>query len=493
MKLFEITIILFMVALVSPASAQQSQPNILFIVVDDQGYADLSAFPHAAKDIQTPNMDRIAKSGVLFERAYVTAPVCSPSRAGMFTGLYQQRWDKKASWNPGLPDNIKSIAEYFKAGNYKTALIGKNDMGKGYQKLDTREHPLKHGYDYFLGFSAHAHDYWHMNDEVEKATPDPNNSSAHLGKLIFNNGYKSIPKGQYITDVFTDEAVNYLSEQKDADNPFLLTLSYNAVHHLIHEVPQKYLDKYGVKPIPKYDPSKEKYNNYYHRYSNYGEIPPNDMRKFYLANLNCLDDNLGRVLDALDANQLTENTIVIYISDNGGSPLTGASNEPLSGHKYITREGGIRVPMMVSYPSKYRKNTICRDNVSALDLLPTVLEASQINLPQSLDGISLNAYLEGKSESVTRSDPIFVLFQDQFVVIKDEWKYFSSKEIGKIWYGGRKLTWPGEIQEQPILVNLDSDTKEIMDYSNEEPERALRMQEAYDNWLMTIQANLGDN
>ncbi|MFC1499359.1 sulfatase, partial [Verrucomicrobiota bacterium] len=260
------------------AAGKSGKPNILIIVTDDQGYADLSAYAHHAGDINTPNMDRMAKAGMLFTQAYVTAPVCSPSRAGWNTGQYQERWHPAASWNPGLPKTVKTIAEYLKGAGYATGKIGKSDFGKGYHSAKVREYPLNHGYDEFLGFSAHAHDYFALSEDIAKRTPDPDGTSAHLGPLLHNNTKKSYESG-YITDILTDAAVDYI--KLNSEKPFFLNVAYNSVHHLIHEVPEKYLKKFGVKPIPKYNPdTMGKYRDYYLKYCTLGAINDQDMRKY---------------------------------------------------------------------------------------------------------------------------------------------------------------------------------------------------------------------
>lgn len=309
------------------AAQPAARPNILAIVTDDQGYADLSAYRHAAADISTPNMDRIAAGGVLFTRGYVAAPVCSPSRAGWNTGCYSQRWDPQPGWNPGLPDDVKTLAEYLKSAGYVTGKVGKNDFGRGYNRQDVREYPLNHGYDEFFGFSSHAHDYYLLSEEAERKTPDRGGRHATgVGALFENRGRKSLESG-YATEIFTDWAIRFL--EKHRAEPFLLHVSYNSVHHLIHEVPAKYLRKFGVKPIPNYDPATMgKYFDYYEKYAQLGAINDEEMRKYYLANLNCLDDNIGRLLNALERQGLARNTLVIFSADNGGAPEAAGTTGP---------------------------------------------------------------------------------------------------------------------------------------------------------------------
>ena len=460
------------------------KPNVLLIIVDDQGYADFEPFENHDPRISTPNMSRLAKEGTVYTQAYVSAPVCSPSRAGLNTGKNQFRWDEKAGWGPGLPDNVKTIAEYMKGAGYATARIGKSDYGKNYHRFDVREYPLNHGYDYFLGFSAHAHDYWLSSDEIAKRTPDPNGTSAHLGPLMENNSYHSFDNG-YLTNIFTDEAIKYLGTKRD--KPFFLTLAYNSVHHVIHEVPQKYLDKYDVAPIHNYDPdSMETFGNqkpgsysaYYEKYTRLGVIQDEDMRKYYLANLNCLDDNIGRLLDALKADGLDDNTLVIFVSDNGGSPITGANNAPLSAGKYSLWEGGIRVPMAVRWPGNVAAGKVETRYVSTLDILPTVAQAAGIRLADNtLDGVSL---LSGESGD----DRLLVWrWGKTWAVRKGDWKLTNANES---WGKGR----PSNLYIKPIsndlslkLFNLKEDPGERINLADKMPDKVKEMQQEYNNWV----------
>lgn len=456
-------------------------PNILLIVVDDQGYADFEPFKNHDVRAETPYMGSLAKTGTIFTQAYTTAPVCSPSRVAMLTGKNQIRWDKEASWGPGLPENVKTIAEYLKEAGYTTARFGKSDLGRNFHKYDVREYPLNHGYDEFLGFSAHAHDYWLLSQEIEDITPDPNGTSAALGPLMHNKGTKSYKEG-YLTDILTDEAISYMEKAKE--KPFFVTLAYNSVHHLIHEVPQKYLDKYNVKPINNYHPDSlltyakhpaGSYSAYYDKYSRLGAIQDEDLRKYYLANLNCLDDNIGRVLAALKKQGLDKETIIVFMSDNGGTPLNGANNSPLTAGKYSIWEGGIRVPMAISWPGKFPAGKVQNDYVSAMDILPTLAKAVGIKLTDNtLDGIHL---LQPQKDRV-----LVWKWQKTWAVRKGDYKLTNTNE--EHW-----KSRPSNLYIKPIrddfylkLFNLETDPGERMDLSSQMPDKVKELELAYKNW-----------
>lgn len=456
-------------------------PNIVLIVVDDQGYADFTPFKNHDSVVNTPNIDKLGSEGTVFTQAYVTAPVCSPSRAGILTGKNQFRWDIPASWGPGLPDNVKTLPEYLKEAGYETARIGKNDLGRNFHKYDVREYPLNHGYDEFLGFSAHAHDYWHNSTEMKERTPDPYATSALLGPLMHNDSIKSYREG-YLTEILTDESIDYIKRKRE--KPFFLTLSYNAVHHLIHEVPKRYLDKYGAKPIDEYDPDSMlaygdheagTYSAYYDKYSRVGDIKSDEMRAYYLANLNCLDDNIGRFMNALETEKLIENTVIVYVSDNGGSPLTGANNAPLTGGKYSLWEGGIRVPLAISWPGHVEKGKTVNNYVSAADIMPTLTNIAGIELnDHTLDGVDLLSPID---------DRLLVWkWQKTWAVRKGKWKLTNAKENH----------WKSEPTDQyiaPIVDNMElklfdvnSDPGERHDLASENPEVVQELEAAFKNW-----------
>jgi arylsulfatase A-like enzyme len=467
------------------AAPASTRPNVLVIVTDDQGYADLSAYSHSAADVSTPNMDRIAAKGVLFTRAYVTAPVCSPSRAGWNTGRYQQRWDPEPGWRPGLPSDVKTIAEYFKAAGYATGKIGKNDFGVGYHSQEGREYPLNHGYDEFLGFSSHAHDYFLLSESVEKATPDPHGHSAALGPLFENRGRRSF-EGGYLTDIFTNRAVQFL--QRRRDQPFFLHVAYNSIHTLVHEVPDRYLRKFGLKPFPKYDPkTMGKYVDYYDKYAQLGAISDEQMRKYYLANLACLDDNIGRLLDALDRLRLTENTLLVFFSDNGGTQHGGGNNRPLRATKSTTFEGGIRVPFMMRWPGRLPPGKTYSYRISTLDVLPTCLDAGGIPLQASaaLDGQSFLQAVSNGAPSPTEHRPLFWLFRGRWAVLSGDWKLVRCSDPGGP--PAHQILYDGDPADaKPALFNLKTDPSERHDVSQENPAVVEQLTRLFEDWRLEM-------
>ena len=469
------------VRLLAEDPAKDQRPNILLIVVDDLGYADFGPSKNHDPSALTINISALAKQGMVFEEAYVSAPVCSPSRVGLMTGKNQFRWDIPASWGPGLPDSVKTVAEYLQTAGYDTARIGKSDLGRKFHRHDVREYPLHHGYDHFLGFSAHAHDYWLNSTEIRDRTPDPAGTSAVLGPLMHDEGEKSYDEG-YLTDIFSDEAINFMEAERDA--PYFLTLSYSSVHHLIHEVPKKYLDEQGVAPIENYDPDHQlefgkhkagSYLAYYDKYSRLGAISQADMRKYYLANLHCLDDNLGRVFESLKNSGHADNTIVVFVSDNGGSPLTGANNAPLTGGKYSLWEGGIRVPLFVVWPGNIKPASTQTLPVSAMDILPTLTNAAGIKLEdENLDGIDL---LEPKEDRL-----LVWKWQKTWAVRKGNWKLTNAHE--NHWKGDPSDQYlPPVVDDSELkLFDVAADPGERTDLAKDQPEMVAELESAYQKW-----------
>lgn len=488
-------ILLCLLILLSCQSARkrnQGKPNILLIIVDDMGYADFESFDHHASDINTPNIKRLANSGTVFTQAYTTGPVCSPSRAGLNTGKYQFRWDSLASWMPGLPENVKTMAEYLREAGYHTARIGKSDYGRGYHRHDTREYPLNHGYDYFLGFSAHAHDFWLSSAEIRERTPDPDNPSAHLGPLMHNRGEKSLGDDAYLTEVFTDEAIEFLGGEHE--NPFFLVLSYNAVHHLIHQNPQEYLDKYGLESIPNYDPDSlvhwpgratGSYAAYFYRYLALTSLVGDEkLRMYYLANLECLDDNLGRVLDVMDEKGLRDETLVVFMSDNGGSNLTGSDNRPLSGAKFALYEGGIRIPMVMSWPGHLPEGGTFESLVSTTDILPTIAGIAGMEIDDvHMDGMDLTGNLVSGKE-LPEDRMLIWKWQKTFAIRKGAWKLTNAHDQwGPPGYISSKFYLKPVSDDNSLkLFNIETDISERTNLSGTHPEKVMELLDAYQIW-----------
>ena len=470
-----------------------NKPNVLIIVSDDQGYADLSAYEHAAPDVRTPHMDRLARRGILFTNAYATAGVCSPARAGWNTGQHQARWDPTSGFNCGLPKGTPTLASMLKAHGYATAKIGKNDYGnRSLHSQNAYEYPLNHGYDEFLGFSAHGFDFFLLSEDIKKRTPDPTGHSASVGPLMHNKGYQEFKEG-YLTEIFTDAAIDWITEletenlkretQGEARTPFFLTLSYNAVHHLIHQSPKRYLDKHGVREIPNYDPEKDgRYAKWFQRFITLGEISDEEMRKYYLANLNCLDDNIGRVLDALDEAKLSDNTVILFFSDNGAPPTNGARALPLAGSKFTIWEGGIRIPFILSRPGDPHAGETWDQPVSTLDVVPTCLEAAGLKLSGLLDGQAIHASDESRAL-------FWRMGKDSHAVRSGDWKLIHN--------GGRKDRQPtsGVIYREKYLkgtrlFNLAEDPGESRDLAKTNPEITQRLQRLYEEWSRHVAARL---
>ena len=335
------------------AVAATDRPNFLIIVTDDQGYADLSAYKHHAPDVRTPNMDRLAARGVLFTEAYTTAPVCSPSRAGWTTGRHQVGWDPKSSFGCGLPDNVKHIAEIMKSHGYATARFGKNDYGKGLHRHDVREYPLNHGYDEFLGFSAHGHDYFLLSKDIEKRTPE---------------------------------------------------------------------------------------------------------------------------------SSLADNTVVLFFSDNGGPPTTGAWNLPLAGSKFTLWEGGIRVPFLLSRPGDPHAGETWSQPISTLDVLPTCLDAAGIELPKTLDGRPIS---KSPKEAKEPRNLFWRWGGHSYAVRSGDWKLLHN--------GGRSPRKPTagivnrtELLKGTRLFNLQEDPSESHDLAQEHPEVVQQLKKLYADWSKEV-------
>ncbi len=354
---------LFLASAAAAALPQQRSPNFVLIVADDLGYGDLSSY--GCPDIRTPAIDSIGKQGVRFAQFYSNAPECTPSRAALLTGRYQHRvgglecaigvgnvgrYDE-AEWlarrgELGLPETETSLAQVLKQGGYDTACFGKWHLGY----LD-KFSPNRHGFDEYLGILGGNADYFHHTE------PD----GAHM---LRQNGKPVHRDGEYVTEIIGKEAVRWLKAR--GSKPFFLYLPFTAPH-----------DPYqGPRDA---NVPREK-------------APPRD-RRVYASMVEAMDQQVAAVLAALDRLPGAENTLVMFMSDNGGT-MTGR-NAPFRGNKSTCWEGGIRVPLMVRWPARLPKGVESPQVAMGMDLMPTMLAAAGIRPPRPVDGMDLLPLLGG--------------------------------------------------------------------------------------------------
>lgn len=418
-------VVVFTAAAAWAEASRERGPNVVIIVADDLGYADVGC-QGQSRDVRTPNIDSIAKAGVRFTNGYVSCPVCSPTRAGLMTGRYQQRFGFEQ--NPlekeidrfGLPlDEITLPAQMKKAG-YVTGMVGKWHLG---DRPEFR--PPKRGFDEFFGFVGGAHGY--VNNKVA-ATKSAN---------AIRRGDEPVGESAYLTDAFSREAVSFIERHKS--EPFFLYLPYNAVH-----TPQQAPPKY----VARFKNVKDK------------------RRQMALAMLSALDDGVGRVLDKLREHKLEENTLVIFFSDNGGpTQANGSRNTPFRGHKGETLEGGIRIPFMMQWPGHLPAAKVDDRVIVQLDIFPTVLGVAGGDVPKdrTIDGKDLLPYLMGKNAEPVHN-ALYWRFGPRRAMLTGDWK----------------LHWNGD--EPPQLFDLAKDPGETNDLAAANAPVVERMMASWKEW-----------
>lgn len=472
-------ILILLLPLLSCVKQENPLPNILVIVADDLGYADMSFLPAAPDDVQTPHIDKLAENGIYFSNAYSTAPICSPSRAALITGQYQQRWGNYWYGEGGLPDTILTIPQLLKKAGYHSVKIGKTHLNGG-----PAEHPLDHGFDEFLGFIDHTWDYLRLSQKDVDEYGEANAKSAHIGPLLHNREKVSFENG-YTTDIFSDKAAEVINNS--GDRPFYIQLEYNAVHGPTYVCHPDYLDSFGIEQFPFWDPDKETYDAWHYRTGYLGEIDP-DGRKRYLLQLTVMDNGIGRVLNALENSGKLKNTIIFFLSDNGGDYLVYSNNAPLSGHKYMFGEGGIKIPLIVSWPQKTGLERTSNLLVSAMDIFPTIMDAAGIKTEHSIDGISLTNIINGKDVNQHHESLVFSNGYNNWVVRSGDWKL--SHHVGWTFFERFKIvegvcirdsipyTYPGGVN----LYNIEKDEKELKDLSPEHQDLVKEFTQIHDRW-----------
>ena len=335
--------------------------NIVCILVDDLGYGDLAC--QGATDMVTPHIDGIASEGLTFTQFYANCPVCSPSRASLLSGMYPdlvgvpgvvRQWEQN-NWG-NLAEEAVLLPEVLRSGGYHTAIIGKWHLGFEYP-----DRPNDRGFDLFKGFLGDMmDDYWtHLRGGIN---------------WMRYNEEEIDPKG-HATDLFTEWAIEYLDQRVADRKPFFLYLAYNAPHFPI-QPPDEYLERVKER-----------------------EPGLSEKRAKNVAFIEHLDDCVGQVMSHLESTGLSENTLVIFTSDNGGAVRYEQSNGNLRGTKQQMYEGGIRVPTYALWKGKIVPGTTTGNVGMLMDLFPTFCEVAGVNSPEGINGISLLPTLKGQEQN----------------------------------------------------------------------------------------------
>jgi len=430
------------------------KPNILLIVTDDQGYSDMGVTKRTF-DVETPNIDRLAESGMQFKNGYATSGVCSPSRCALITGVYQQRQGNYWFGGPGISnEEYPTLAEKLKGAGYATAFIGKSHYGRGDRDVNHRNFPTNHGFDYFYGFTHSRKHYLLHDDELEATEQEKIKASGRKGNSINPSGFwknkQRVKAEGFATEIFGEEARGFM--EKNKDRPFFVQLSFNAVHTFTHQLPEEYLRKHALKGYHDFDPLQEDYLVW-----NQGAKKPYNIegRALYLGQLHYLDLEVGKLLDFLEREGLRDDTLIVYISDNGGSPVNYANNDPLSGGKFSLYEGGIRVPFLMSWPGVIKAGQVSRNLVSMLDVFPTVCAAVGVSAGFT-DGINLMPLLRGENSDL-QHETLYWDMGPETAVVQGKWKLRTAKDLRS----ARRQFF--EIQYGEYLYNLEEDPGEHRD------------------------------
>ena len=415
------------------AAAQSGEPpNIIVVLTDDQGYHDVGFT--GGQEIPTPNIDRIAENGVHFTHGYVSYAVSSPSRAGLITGRYQDRFGhaRNAIFAPedstmGLPTSEQTLADVLGPAGYKSMAIGKWHLGS-HEVL----HPLSRGFDEFYGFLSGGHRYFPDELTIEDISDVEDHHDGYFTKLLKN--HTRVEETEYLTDAFSREAIDFV--EQNADGPFFLYLAYNAPHTPL-QATEKYLSRF--------------------------DHMEDEKRQTYAAMVSAVDDGVGGLLDKLRELGIEENTLVFFLSDNGGPEDKNASdNGPLRAGKGSLYEGGIHVPFAVQWPGHLPQGMVYEKPVISLDIFATSIALAGVSPDpeRPIDGVDLMPYLTGSEPG----NPHDCLFWRKF----DQQKHAVRKDSIKL------KDWE--------LFNLYQDLSETTDLSDEKPQVRDELQNKQEQW-----------
>jgi len=432
-----------------------TQPNIIVFLTDDQGYGDLSCM--GATDFRTPHLDRLAAEGVRFTNWYSNSPVCSPSRASLLTGRYPGNAGVRSilaghRTAAGLPPQVPTLATALKRLGYRTAMFGKWHLG-----LAEGSRPNHHGFDEWFGFLAGCVDYyshifyWGMN--VPGPARDPIHDLWEDDREVFING-------RYMTDLITERAVDYVRRSAGADAPFFLYVPYNAPHYPMH-APPEYVDRFR-------------------------HLAPD--RRIMAAMLSAVDDGVGAIVAELERQNVRDDTLIFFMSDNGPSretrnwldgrkdPYYGGTTGRLKGHKFSLYEGGVRVPGILSWPGRIPPGQVIDAPAAAMDIFPTLLAAADGGTNEyECDGIDLLPVLVEGATMPERN--LFWEMGEQTAVRRGRWKLVLK---GQLVEGAP----PGD---DVHLADLDADMGETVNLKDVHPDVAADLTAAATAWRQSIE------
>ena len=401
------------------------KPNIIIVLADDMGYGDSSAY---GGWIHTPAMERMAREGLKFTDFHASGVVCSPTRAGLLTGRYQQRAGVPNVINadPGHADHYLGLhpseltfPKLLGEAGYTSAIFGKWHLG-----YDKKFNPMHHGFDRFRGYVSGNIDYISHYDRME----------------IYDwwDGLEHVEEEGYTTHLITQHSVQFIKDHKDA--PFCLYVAHEAVH-----TPLQGPDDPAIR-----GPKKE-------------DFRPDDPAATYCEMMKAMDDSLGEIMGAVRDAGIAEKTLVFFFSDNGGTRQNPESNAPLRGHKGTVWEGGHRVPAIAWWPGTIAGNRVTDELAISLDIFPTMCELSGVSAPEGhFDGIGLNALLMGEDDPRSRH-----LFWNGLAMRDDEYKLVIDGDA-------------------PRLFDLSQDLSESEDIASQHPDRTRAMCRALEAWKRDV-------
>ncbi len=430
-------------ATVAAEKTEEKRPNIIFILSDDAGYADFGF--QGSKQFRTPNLDKLASQGMIFDQIYTTDAVSGPSRAGLLTGRYQQRFgieenpvkslmsenSKYVGYDMGVSLDEKMIPDYLKTAGYKCAIFGKWHLG-----ATDEYHPYERGFDNFVGFRSGGRSFYTLTPKEMTENED--------NKMEYGfRRFKEPAKGEYVTDILSDAACDFVKESSDA--PFFIYLSYNAVHAPLHIDPR----------------DKDEFAN----------IKDTKRRKLAAMALS-MDRGIGRLMETLKSEGLDENTIIVFSNDNGGPNGTNTSNYPLRGMKGTFLEGGVRVPGVVWYPKEIKAKSRYKYPVSFLDMLPTFANLAGVDPAMmeasKLDGVDLMPYLKGENKERPHQT-LYWKCENRGAVRDGDWKF---------------MRFPDRPAE---LYDISKDCGEHKNLADKHPELMKKYYKMLFEWEMTLE------